>query len=130
MMLCVPTPIMHQHAAGDEVGVEILDVEVVDRDRFVQLLKPQSRYNPRIPGERLDRVPNRQVSCRYPAPAHDVERVAGRRVDVIAAKLDVQQLVVLPDEDLLDRLQRQLAGLLRYVFYRDSRQSRESLNQF
>ena len=102
---------MHQHAAGDEVGIEVLDVEVVDGDGGVQLLQLQARYNPRIPGECLDRVPNRQVSCRYPAPAHDVERVAGRRVDVIAAKLDVQQLVVLPDKYFFDDLQRQLAGL-------------------
>ena len=86
---------MHQHAAGDEVGVEVLDVEVVDGDGGVQLLKPQSRYNPCIPGERLDRVPNRQVARCNPAPAHDVERVAGRRIDVITAKFNVQQLVVL-----------------------------------
>ena len=37
--------------------------------------------------------------------------MAGRRVDVIAAKLDVQQLVVLQDKYFLDDLQRQLAGL-------------------
>ena len=121
---------MHQHAASDEVGVEVLDVEVVDEDGGIQLLKPQSRYNPRIPGECPDAVPNHQVPRSNPAPAHDVERVVSRRIDGAPARLDVQKLVVLPDEDLLDRLQRQLAGLLRYVFYRDSRQSRESLNQF
>ena len=80
---------MHQHAAGDEVGVEVLDIEVVDRDRLVQLLKPQARHNPRVPGDGLDRVPNRQVARCNPAPAHDVERMAGRGVDVIAAKLNV-----------------------------------------
>ena len=106
---------MHQHAAGDEVGVEVLDVEVVDGDRGLQLLKPQSRYNPCIPGERLDRVPNRQVARCNPAPAHDVERMAGRGVDVIAAKLDVQQLVVLPDKYFFDDLQRQLADLDLYI---------------
>ena len=37
--------------------------------------------------------------------------MAGRRVDVIAAKFDVQQLVVLQDKYFLDDLQRQLAGL-------------------
>ena len=42
-------PIMHQHAAGDEVGVEVLDVEVVDGDGGVQLLQLQARYNPSIP---------------------------------------------------------------------------------
>ena len=84
--------IMHQHAAGDEVGVEVLDVEVVDGDGGVQLLQPQSRHNPRVAGERLDRVPNHQVARCNPAPAHDVERMAGRGVNVIAAKLDVQQL--------------------------------------
>ena len=46
---------MHQHAAGDEVGVEVLDV-------------PTARF-------------------------------------------DVYQLVILPAEDLLERLQRRLAGL-------------------
>ena len=60
---------MHQHAAGDEVGVEALDVEVVDGDGGVQLLQLQARYNPRIPGECPDRVPNRQVACSNPAPA-------------------------------------------------------------
>ena len=86
---------MHQHTAGDEVGVEALDVEVVDGDGGLQLLKPQPRHNPRIPGECPDRVPNRQVARNNPTPAHDVERVAGRRIDVITAKFNVQQLVVL-----------------------------------
>ena len=84
---------------------------MVDGDGGVQLLQLQARYNPRIPGERLDRVPNHQVPRRYPALAHDVERVVGRRIDGAPARLDVQKLVVLPDEDLLDRLQRPLAGL-------------------
>ena len=87
-MLCVPTPIMHQHAAGDEVGVEVLDIEVVDGDGGVQLLKPQPRHNPRVAGDGMDAVSHRQVARRYPALAHDVERVVGRRVDVIAARLD------------------------------------------
>ena len=102
---------MHQYAASDEVGVEVLDVEVVDGDGGLQLLKPQCRHRPDVAGERPDAVPNHQVARSNPAPAHDVERMAGRRIDVIATKLDVQQLVVLPDEDLLDRLQRQLAGV-------------------
>ena len=59
--------------------------------------------------------PNHQVARCNPAPAHDVERVAGRRVDVIAAKLDVQQLVVLPDKYFFDDLQRQLADLDLYI---------------
>ncbi|CBL28823.1 hypothetical protein SY1_20480 [Fretibacterium fastidiosum] len=41
--------------------------------------------------------------------------MAGRRVDVIAAKFDVQQLVVLQDKYFLDDLQRQLAGLDLYI---------------
>ena len=121
---------MHQHPIGDEVGVEVLDIEVVHGDRLVQLLQLQPRHNPHVAGDGLDAVSHRQVSRRHPALAHDIERMAGRRVDGAPARLDVQKLVVLPDEDLLDRLQRQLAGLLRYVFYSDSRQSRESLNQF
>ena len=56
--------------------------------------------------------PNHQVARCNPAPAHDVERVAGRRV--APGRLDVQKLVVLPDEDLLDGLQRPLT-LLRHV---------------
>ena len=36
--------------------------------------------------------PNHQVARCNPAPAHDVERVAGRRIDVITAKFNVQQL--------------------------------------
>ena len=56
--------------------------------------------------------PHGRTARRNPAPAHDVERVAGRRV--APARLDVQKLVVLPDEDLLDGLQRPLT-LLRHV---------------
>ena len=84
---------------------------MVDGDGGVQLLQLQARYNPRIPGECPDRVPNRQVARRHPALAHDVERVAGRRVDDAPARLDVQKLVVLPDKYFLDELQRPLAGL-------------------
>ena len=102
---------MHQHAVGDEVGVEALDLEVVDGDRLVQLLKLQARHNSRVAGDGLDAVSHRQVARRYPALAHNIERMAGRRVDGAPARLDVQKLVVLPDEDLLDRLQRQLAGV-------------------
>ena len=39
---------MHQHAVGDEVGVEVLDLEVVDGDWPVQLLQLQSRHNSRV----------------------------------------------------------------------------------
>ena len=111
MMIFVSTPIMYQHAVGDEVGVEVLDVEVVDEDRLVQLLQLQPRHNPRVAGDRLDAVSHGQVARRNPALAHYVERVAGRRVDDAPARLDVQKLAVLPDEDLLDLLQRPLAGL-------------------
>ena len=79
---------MHQHAAGDEVGVKVLDVEVVDGDGGLQLLKPQGRHRPDVPGERPDAVPNHQVSRGNPAPAHNVERMTGGRVDVPAARLD------------------------------------------
>ena len=99
----------------DEVGVEVLDIKVVDEDRPVQLLQLQARHNPRVAGDGLDAVSHRQVARRYPALAHDIERVAGRRVDGAPARLDVQELVVLPDEDLLDLLQRPLTGLNLYV---------------
>ena len=102
---------MHQHAIGDEVGVEVLDLEVVHGDRFVQLLQLQPRHNPRVAGDGLDAVSHRQVARRHPALAHNIERMAGRRVDGAPARLDVQKLVVLPDEDLLDDLQRPLTGL-------------------
>ena len=95
----------------DEVGVEVLDIEVVHGDRPVQLLQLQPRHNPRVAGDGLDAVSHRQVSRRHPALAHDVEWVAGRRVDGAPARLDVQKLVVLLDEDLFDLLQRPLAGL-------------------
>ena len=42
---------------------------MVDGDGGVQLLQLQARYNPRIPGECPDRVPNRQVARSNPAPA-------------------------------------------------------------
>ena len=96
---------MHQHAAPDEVGVEVLDVEVVDGDRLVQLLQHQPRHNPRVAGDGLDAVSHRQVARRHPALAHDIERVAGRRIDDAPARLDVQKLVVLPDKYFLDDLQ-------------------------
>ena len=105
---------MHEHPVGDEVRVEVLDIEVVDGDRPVQLLQSQARYNPRVAGDGLDAVFHGQVARRHPALAHDVERVAGRRVDDAPACLDVQKLVVLLDEDLLDGLQRPLT-LLRHV---------------
>ena len=115
MMIFVSTPIMHQHTVGDEVRVEVLDIEVVHGDRPVQLLQLQARHNPRVAGDGLDAVSHRQVSRRHPALAHGVERVAGRRIDSAPGRLDVQKLVVLPDEDLLDDLQRPLAGLNLYV---------------
>ena len=105
------THVMHQHAVGDEVGVEVLDVEVVHGDRLVQLLQLQPRHNPRVAGDGLDAVSYGQVARRNPALVHNIERVAGRRVDDAPARLDVQELVVLPDEDLFDFLQRPLAGL-------------------
>ena len=43
----------------------------------------------------MDAVPNRKVARRYPALAHDVERVVGRRIDDVLARLDVQEPVVL-----------------------------------
>ena len=96
---------MHQHPIGDEVGVEVLDIEVVHGDRLVQLLQLQTRHNPRVAGDGLDAVSHGQVARRHPALAHDVERVAGRRVDDAPARLDVQKLVVLPDKYFLDDLQ-------------------------
>ena len=66
---------------------------------------------PRVAGDGLETVPPSQVARRDPALALYVERVAGRRVDGAPARLDVQKLVVLPDEDLLDLLQRPLTGL-------------------
>ena len=102
---------MHQHPVGDEVGVEVLDIEVVDGDGVVQLLQLQTRHNPRVAGDGLDAVSHGQVARRHPALAHNIERVVGRRVDDAPARLDVQKLVVLTDEDLLDGLQRPLAGL-------------------
>ena len=102
---------MHQHATSDEVGVEVLDLKVVDGDGFVQLLQPQARHNPRVAGDGLDAVSHGQVARRHPALARDIERVIGRRVDDAPARLDVQELVVLPHEDLFDCLQRPLAGL-------------------
>ena len=103
---------MFFRSASDEVGVEVLDLEVVDGDRLVQLLQLQPRHNPRVAGDRLDAVSHGQVARRNPALAHYVERVAGRRV--APGRLDVQKLVVLLDEDLLDGLQRPLT-LLRHV---------------
>ena len=47
---------MHEHPVGDEVRVEVFDIEVVDGDRPVQLLQPQARYNPRVAGDGLDAV--------------------------------------------------------------------------
>ena len=95
----------------DEVGVEVLDIEVVHGDWLVQLLKLQARHNPRVSGYGLDAVSHDQVARSYPAPAHNIERMAGRRVDGAPARLDVQKLVVLPDKYFLDDLQRPLAGL-------------------
>ena len=109
---------MHQYPVSDEVGVEVLDVEVVHGDRLVQLLQLQPRHNSRVAGDRLDAVSHGQVARSDPALAHDVERVAGRRIDGAPARLDVQKLVVLPDKDLLDLLQRPLTGLLRLCHLR------------
>ena len=98
--------------------MEVLDLEVVDGDWPVQLLQLQPRHNPRVAGDGLDAVSHNQVARRNPALAHNIERVAGRRVDGAPARLDVQKLVVLPDEDLLDLLQRPLTGLLRLCHLR------------
>ena len=75
----------------NEVGVEVLDIEVVDGDRLGQLLQLQPRHNPRVAGERMDAVSHGRVTRRHPTLAHDIERVAGRRVDDAPARLDVQQ---------------------------------------
>ena len=75
----------------NEVGVEVLDVEVVDGDRLVQLLQLQPRHNPRVAGDGLDAVSHGQVARSDPALAHDIERVAGRRIDAAPGRLDVQQ---------------------------------------
>ena len=102
---------MYKYPVGDEVGVEVLDLEVVDGDWPVQLLQLQSRHNPSVAGDGMDAVPNREVARSSPALAHDVERVVGRRIDSPPARLDVQKLVVLQDKYFLDDLQRQLAGV-------------------
>ena len=47
---------------------------------------------PALPESAWIASPNHQVARCNPAPAHDVERVAGRRIDVITAKFNVQQL--------------------------------------
>ena len=83
----------------------VLDVEVVHGDRLVQLLQLQPRHNPRVAGDGLDAVSHGQVARRNPALVHNIERVAGRRVDSPPARLDVQKLVVLPDKYFLDDLQ-------------------------
>ena len=102
---------MRQHAIADEVGLKVLDFEVVDEDRRGELLQRQARDHARIAGKRMDAVPKRQVTSRNPALAHHVEWMVRRRVDVTSARLDVQKLAVLPDEDLFDFLQRRLSGL-------------------
>ena len=61
--------ITHQHDVGDEVGVEVLDVEAVHGDRLAQLLPLLPRHNPRVAGERMDAVSHGRVPRRHPAPA-------------------------------------------------------------
>ena len=87
---------MHQHAAGDEVGVEVLDVEVVDGDGRRGWRSPASSasgplqppHPRRVPGSR----PQPPGRPQQPSPC-------------------VQQLAVLQDKYFLDDLQRQLAGV-------------------
>ena len=54
--LVIAPRIMYKYPVGDEVGVEVLDVEVVHWDRLVQLLQLQARHNPRVAGDGLDAV--------------------------------------------------------------------------
>ena len=46
----------------DEVGVEVLDIEVVHGDWLVQLLKLQPRHTPRIARDDLEAVPHSQAA--------------------------------------------------------------------
>ena len=46
---------------------------------------------PRVAGDGLDAVSHGQVARSDLAFAHDIERVAGRRIDAAPGRLDVQQ---------------------------------------
>lgn len=75
---------MHPGAAigvADEVGVIVLDCEVVDREALRPALPFDGLDHQRRASTRDNRVPNCQPACRSEAFALDVERMFSRRRD-------------------------------------------------
>ena len=90
----IPTLIMHQHTCvADIIGVEVLDLEVVDSDRGFQQLMLDCLDHDILAVAPDEDVPCAQVDCIDPTLLRLIEWMRGRRGNSCSVVLQMDQFI-------------------------------------
>ena len=88
------TYIMHQNRhTANEVGMEILDLKVIDKHRHVKKLNFRTEYGRGGSVKVVDLITLSKVTCGNPTFSNHIERVVGGRVNIALIGIEVQNLI-------------------------------------
>lgn len=85
---------MHQNRhTTHKVGMEILDLKVIDKNRLVKFFNRRTKHNGSRPVEIENLVADNKVACGNPTLADHIERMVGSCVDIAIVGVKVQNLI-------------------------------------
>ena len=103
--------VMHQNRhTTHKVGMEILDLKVIDKNRLVKFFNRRTKHNGSRPVEIKNLVADNKVTCGNPALADHIERVVSSCVDIALVGVKVQNLINRMDVYLCDCLKLGFSG--------------------
>ena len=104
--------VVHEHAVlSYEVSMEILNFEVVDLNRLIELLNSDGMDERRFPVSQFQLVVRFQIDRRDSALVVHIERMLGGAGNCFIANLNVDKLILFIQEGLHHALQRAFAGI-------------------
>ena len=103
--------VMHQNRhTTHKVGMEILDLKVIDKNRLVKNLNLEAEYSRGSFVKVVNLVADNKVTCGNPALADHIERVVSSCVDIALVGVKVQNLINRMDVYLCDCLKLGFSG--------------------
>ena len=93
-----------------KVGMQILDLKVIDKNRLVKFFNRRTKHNGSRPVEIENLVADSKVACGNPTLADHIERMVGSCVDIALVGVKVQNLINRMDVNLCDCLKLGFSG--------------------
>ena len=102
---------MHQNRhTTHKVGMEILNLKVIDKNRLVKNLNLEAEYSRGSFVKVVNLVADNKVACGNPTLADHIERMVGSCVDIALVGVKVQNLINRMDVNLCDCLKLGFSG--------------------